>query len=97
MAFFVHRQELARRTAHDEAMALIDAYLAWQDTAASMKEALLCLVALYGDPVKEPCRWMWRALRLEDEDARLWAMYAGLERIQRHLRRNPGVTAIWSE
>jgi hypothetical protein len=38
MAFFVHRQELARRTAHDEAMALIDAYLAWQDTAASMKE-----------------------------------------------------------
>lgn len=91
MAFQVSSHMLADKAATRECFTIFNAWFEGQERAYAVEDALLCLVILYGDPVKAPCRTFWRALRIEDETQREILAHEALRQLERHFRSYVGL------
>lgn len=87
MPFSDYKDQTARKAAAREALDTLDLYLTGHARAAAVKEALICLVALLGDPVKPSCRDFWRALSVDDEEYRLTVAAYALRQVEGYMRR----------
>jgi hypothetical protein len=93
-AYATWTEEAARQGATREAVDCLYAYLDGQERAAAVREALRCLVAVHGDPLRAPAREIWRALDLEDEEARFAIIDPAFRVITDWLRRAPLRAAV---
>jgi hypothetical protein len=97
MAYSNYKEDVARTQAQREALDVLYRYLDGQEKAPAVKDALTCLVVLHGDPVKAPCRSIWRALAIEEEETRLILIDEAIGQITRYLRRLESAASMPSD
>lgn len=91
MAFQTSAHLIADRQAAAEAVRTLQGFFTGEERKPAVEDALCCLVMLYGEDMKGPCRAFWTALRMEDEAAREVVAQEAHQLIERQLRSRPGV------
>jgi len=86
MAFQTSPEGIADRCASREAITVLQDYILGQERAGRAQDALKCLVLVHGDPVKMPAREFWKAMRIDDPEAKEIILQELMQTFERYLR-----------